>query len=252
MSNVTVRRSGKAHLLDFEIAPEEFEFLAQRDLLHVAAIQRAAEQFAEADDHAVGRVGILVDERGDGVERIEQEVRIDLHAQGLQAGLDEFGGERRRLAFALAVGLVVVPAEIAQHDDPVFEDVRERVGNQQFSEQVIEGEDLARLHGTLAGFEPGNEGDVRHRKHQRAEHVREEPAGAASGFMAHPAAEPEDGQRANRVGEHLLERTPEGQRPGDGFVPDLLRDEDFNRRQHAQHHPHPDVEADATPMLDDP
>jgi hypothetical protein len=39
-----------------------------------------------------------MDERRDGVERIEEEVRVDLHAQGLKARLHEFGGQRRSLA----------------------------------------------------------------------------------------------------------------------------------------------------------
>jgi hypothetical protein len=78
-----------------------------------------------------------------------------------------------------------MPAEIAEND-PVFEDVRDGVRDQQLSERVFRRQDLTGLHGTLASFKPGNAGDMHHGE-QQCKHVREEPADTVPGLMAHAA-----------------------------------------------------------------
>src|SRR5687767_10344913 len=74
----------KACLLNFEIAFEKIQFLAKGHLLSVGALERVAQQFAQACDHAIGGLDVLVHKGGNGVERVEKEVRVQLNLQGLQ------------------------------------------------------------------------------------------------------------------------------------------------------------------------
>jgi hypothetical protein len=46
--------------------------------------QRASQQIPERDHHSACRRRVLADQGGDGVERIEQEVRVQLHAQRVE------------------------------------------------------------------------------------------------------------------------------------------------------------------------
>ena len=74
--------------LDVEIVVDEFELLAQRHE-RVALLEQAAENLGELEDHLARRVGIEAHQRGHGVERVEQEVRIDLALQRVHAGLQQ-------------------------------------------------------------------------------------------------------------------------------------------------------------------
>ena len=71
----------EARILDLQIAVEDLELFLQRDLRAIFQIERHAEQVAEADDHGIGGGGIVVDQLGDGVQGVEEEVRLELHAQ---------------------------------------------------------------------------------------------------------------------------------------------------------------------------
>jgi len=63
-----------------------------------------AQNVAEALDelHRL-RLVVLADEDGDGVERVEQEMRVELHAEGAELRLRELGPELLELADAPAV-----------------------------------------------------------------------------------------------------------------------------------------------------
>ena len=63
-------------------------------------------------DHRVGLVGILVHHLGDGVQRVEEEVRLQLHAEQLQPGL----GQLRLEVLALAAAPVILDA-VRRGDD---------------------------------------------------------------------------------------------------------------------------------------
>ena len=111
----------KTHLFDLQIAFEEGEFLAQRHFLGVGLFQADAQQFAEPGYDSVGVIWILMDQGGDRMERVEEEVRVQLHAQHLQSRPHQFGGERRKTSW-IAVrksdfennGLTVEPSNLAQ------------------------------------------------------------------------------------------------------------------------------------------
>ena len=102
----------EARALDVEVAVEELKLLPERHLLRGRRVERQAQEVAEPRDHLVGRVRVGVDERGDGVQGVEEEVRVELHLQSLQLRL-------RGAQLALAVALVVVGGVADDDDDPV-------------------------------------------------------------------------------------------------------------------------------------
>src|SRR6267378_2550558 len=84
------------NLLDVEVAPQELQLLLQRHLLRTRTVEHPPQQVAEPCQHADGE-GILTgaNQLADGVQRIEQEVRLELHPERFQPRLGELGFELR-------------------------------------------------------------------------------------------------------------------------------------------------------------
>ena len=62
----------------------------RRHLLRPCALERESQQVTQSTDHAIGGFDLaLLHERRDGVQRVEQEVRLQLHAQHLELRLRE-------------------------------------------------------------------------------------------------------------------------------------------------------------------
>jgi len=78
----------KAYDFNVQIIVDEFHFLAQRDE-RIRAVQQAAKNGSELQDHLPRHVGIEAHQRGNGIERIEKEVWIDLILQGRHARLQQ-------------------------------------------------------------------------------------------------------------------------------------------------------------------
>ena len=62
------------------------------------ALERQAQQVAEPHQRAIGGVDVLVHQRGDRVQRVEEEMRMQLLLERLQLRLDEPRFELRRRA----------------------------------------------------------------------------------------------------------------------------------------------------------
>ncbi len=103
-------------LFDLQILREEIELLLQRDLLDADVLERDAQQIAQLGDHVVGGIDVAVHQRRDRVERVEEEMRLQLPLQRLQLSLDEMGLE---LAFAQLRDprLAVVAQRVTEADD---------------------------------------------------------------------------------------------------------------------------------------
>ncbi len=76
--------AAKADDFDVEIIVDELELFAQRDEGFVLA-QEAAENVRKLQDHAAGHVRIEANQRGNGVQRVEKEMRIDLAGERVHA-----------------------------------------------------------------------------------------------------------------------------------------------------------------------
>ena len=78
----------KARDLDIEIVVEKFQLLAQRNE-RIALAQQAAQNVAQLHDHLARGIGIGTHQRGNRIQRVEQEVRIDLALQRFHARLQQ-------------------------------------------------------------------------------------------------------------------------------------------------------------------
>src|SRR6185503_6913333 len=77
--------SGKPELLDLQIVAYEVDFARDRNQVGGAIAQRPAQQVPESDDDLPRACRPRIDQPADRVQRIEQEVRVQLHAQRVQA-----------------------------------------------------------------------------------------------------------------------------------------------------------------------
>ena len=83
----------EAHFLDFEVELQRLDFLRQRDLGGRLVGQRVAQEGRQPREHRIGPLGLLQQhQRRDRIQRVEQEMRVELVAQHRQL-------RRRRLAF---------------------------------------------------------------------------------------------------------------------------------------------------------
>jgi len=79
-------------LFDLEVGVQQGQFLGQRMLVAAVVGESGAQEVGHAAEHAVGlAVGLARDQRGDRVQGVEQEVRIDLQAQRAQLGFARRG-----------------------------------------------------------------------------------------------------------------------------------------------------------------
>ncbi len=69
--------------LNVDVAIEQRQFLRQRHAIDESGLQRLAQQMTEAADHPLGGVRLLVHQLRNGVERVEEKMRLQLHAQHL-------------------------------------------------------------------------------------------------------------------------------------------------------------------------
>ena len=87
-SCVSFETRAEADDFDGEVVVCEGELVAQRDGGVVVAQERA-KNVGELDGHLACELGLDADQRGDGVECVEEEVGIDLAAERVKARLKE-------------------------------------------------------------------------------------------------------------------------------------------------------------------
>ena len=107
---------GEAGLLDVDILLQRIELGAERHLLLPEVLERDAQQIAQLDEHPVRGVDVAVHQRRDRVQRVEQEVRVQLLLQRLELRRNQLGLELRGADLALA-RLAVVEQRVTEADD---------------------------------------------------------------------------------------------------------------------------------------
>src|SRR5687768_1390489 len=65
-----------------------------------------------------------MDETRDGMEGVEEKMRVQLHAQSLEAGFGELAFEVGGAQFAFVIAMVVMLPVMGQEDQPVNDDVK--------------------------------------------------------------------------------------------------------------------------------
>ncbi len=88
------------NLLDREVEAQELQLAPQGHFLRVHVVEREAQQVSEPRHHrlGLGRL-LLLDEHDDGAERVEEEVRLQLHLQRAQLRRRQLLRELGRLHF---------------------------------------------------------------------------------------------------------------------------------------------------------
>ena len=81
----------KTNSENLEILLRELDLARQRLLRLDGRLQRRAQQVAQARDHSTDAARIAIDERRHRVERVEQEVRIQLALQRVQSRFGKLG-----------------------------------------------------------------------------------------------------------------------------------------------------------------
>src|SRR5829696_2177641 len=87
-----VRVDSKAHrepvlepdLLNLDVVRKQLQLSRERDFLLARTAQRHTQQLTQSGHNALRRVAVGADERVDGVERVEEEVGMQLETQALQ------------------------------------------------------------------------------------------------------------------------------------------------------------------------
>jgi hypothetical protein len=102
---VTSSRSAK-RALNFEITLDDLKLFAQRGVT-ISRVEHVPQQFAECRDqpHYGGRIS-CARQRGNAVQAVEEKVRLQVPAQGLQARGCEFGLQSRGRYLSILVALV--------------------------------------------------------------------------------------------------------------------------------------------------
>lgn len=142
----------EADFFDIEIASGEVEFLLEGGFGGIGSGEGEAEEIGEAGEHFVGGLGIAMDEGGDGVEGIEEEMGVELHAEGLETGLGELTGEGTGMAFAFTEsGLLGEPMPDAD-DEGVGGEEEGEAGGEVELEAFLEGGGAEGTGGWAAAF----------------------------------------------------------------------------------------------------
>ena len=86
----------ESHPLDLQVVAHHVDLFAERHERRALLIERRSQQRRELHRHALGARRVVVDERGDRVERVEQKVRLNAVLERRQL---RFGGDPARLRF---------------------------------------------------------------------------------------------------------------------------------------------------------
>lgn len=142
----------EADFFDIEVTSGEVEFLLKSGFGGIGGGEGEAEEIGEAGEHFIGGFGVAMDEGGDGVEGIEEEVGVELHAEGLESGLGELAGEGASVAFAIAeAGLLGEPMPDTDDEGVGGEEERESGGEVEL-EAFLEGGGAEGTGGWAAAF----------------------------------------------------------------------------------------------------
>jgi hypothetical protein len=88
----------EAHCLQIEIKIEMLQLALERDLTVRARLQRDSQEIAQPEQHSLGAPGVVAHQRRDCVEGVEEEVRLQLEGERLQAGQYQRALQRLPLA----------------------------------------------------------------------------------------------------------------------------------------------------------
>lgn len=129
-ANLDVVRIADAH--QFDVVLEELDVAAERDDLASRVVEHVAHHLRELDDGILGALGVDVNQRVDVVERVHEEVRVNLVLEVVHLGLHVLALELLHLLLVANRLVHELDARVGagheerQHDVPVELQVGER------------------------------------------------------------------------------------------------------------------------------
>ena len=238
-----VQARAEAHALDGQEVLGEGQLFREGHTLARAQSQAAPQKVREEDAHPARFLGPAADERVDGVQAVEQEVGVDLGAQGAQLRLARQDLETQ--------GLGLGPARVLERDEQVVQRRGEEEQEEAHAEEQgrrsplavdqarEETEALERGRPEARREEPQRRRQ-RRRRELRARHRKE--AGAQRGGPARPE------------GAEAYERVEGGQRHGErqgGGPVEVAAEDEECRQQPSQQLPGCDIREEAAPVRQD-
>src|SRR5215217_7565484 len=74
----------KTDTLDLEVAVQKLDLLLECDFHRAGVLERQAQEVAEAREHFAGAVSVFAQQSRDGMQGIEEKVRVNLHLKRFQ------------------------------------------------------------------------------------------------------------------------------------------------------------------------
>lgn len=202
----------EADALDGEVVVEGGKFFAERDVEAIFCFDGVAEEVAQVFDHATGEAWLGIDLGGDGIQCVEEEVRVELVAEGVEGGLGGEAFEAFGAEFAQEEALVVTGGKDGGEDEPVDDPGPEEHGLEDGAEELRGSK--ARGRGPAEGDGKGGAKQEHDDAEEEAEGEMAEEAEADVGFRDGEAAiqaeqEQRDEPPCPPVGEAAPEVEPE-------------------------------------------
>ena len=117
--NVSREAILKTNALDLEIAVQKLDLLLQRHFHRAGVFERQSEEVAEPRDHLARAFSVFAQQSRNGMQRVEEKMRMNLHFQGFQLRLHELRAKLRSFQLTFAITVVVVERVAHQQDEPV-------------------------------------------------------------------------------------------------------------------------------------
>src|SRR5215510_7211476 len=109
----------KTNALDLEITVQKLDFLLKCDFHRAGILECQSQEVAETRNHLAGGFSVSAQQRGDGMQGIEEKVRMNLHLQRFQLRLHQLSAKLRSFELVFAVTVVVIECVAHQQDEPV-------------------------------------------------------------------------------------------------------------------------------------
>ena len=224
-----------AHLLDLDVAAHEPQLLVERQVDRSSFVEQIPQQLTEPDERVERLVlPVAPHEHRDGVQRIEQEVRLQLRLERGEARALELRLELRRAEIAVAVAVGVVEPE--RHRQHAY--IYEEVVRQQVHHTVGELLPVCDMWRNVAGVVPHHERGERLSQEQRDDHaeVEQHDPGPRASRDGAPAVQREDDRRERDPDVPGREAVSEDMRRGHSLAAFDHHTEEMTRA--ADHHRH--------------
>src|SRR5262249_9578081 len=123
-----------------QVAAQKLKLFVQRQLLRAGVLKSHSQKVAEPREHLIGRVGVLFEKRGNRIQGVKQEVRLQLHLQRIELSLGnaqprfgKLGLEPRDLERLVLMPAVIFHELTEQQDHAVAQKTGRQVEQEKIS-----------------------------------------------------------------------------------------------------------------------